>query len=181
MLPPVHLAEIPGFLRFRVTETELNFGPMHGDYGTLSRGLDATLRADPHQRITSAEHFLDKCEGELSIIENGELETNWSGSIKRTKPYDDKVAGFRSVDYQVSLEFSPAMFDQLLGMIQTGQQLFGLLLDFQNVDDPGDGDHPFAGTRWDDAGYPHVAATSFRLRWTPAGQSGLQTYLWPVG
>lgn len=179
MSEPSTSATIPAFLRFRVTALELDLGPVHGGYDTLVRGLSANLQADPQQKLTSEAGTLDRCEGTLAILEDPDLHREWSGSIRRLKPYTDNETRYRSGDYQVSLDLQPAAFDRLLSLVQTGQQLFGLSLDFQNIDTPGDGFDYVEGL-WDDVQYPHVACTSFRLRWKPAGQPGLPSFLWPL-
>jgi len=179
MTEPSTIAIIPAFLRFRVTALELDLGPVHGGYDTLVRRLSANLQADPQQKLTSDAGMLDRCEGSLSILEDPDLHREWTGSIQRLKPYLDRETRYRSGDYRVSLDLQPAAFDRLLSLVQTGQQLFGLSLDFQNIDVPGDGLLP-VDDPWDDLQYPHVALTSFRLRWKPAGQPGLPSFLWPA-
>lgn len=180
MSEPSTTAIIPAFLRFRVTGVELNFGPEHGGYDALLRGLGASLAADPGQSLASEAGMLDRCEGSLHITEEPDLSREWTGSIHRVlRPYTDQDARNRTADYHVDLQLQPTAFNHLLSLIQTGQQLFGLILDFQNVDIPDD-ETPWIDNHWDDLRDPHVALTSFRLRWKPAGQAALPTFLWPA-
>ena len=177
---PVKLAVIPSFLRFRASDLELNLGPEHGSYIELRRGLSANLKADPDQRITGEAGFLDAIDGRLSIEECGDTETQWSGAIRRNKPLTDPETGFRYADYQVNLDLKHDQFDRILALFATGQELFGLSLDFQDIDYP---DEPVLtpyAKLWDDVRFPHIAISSFFLRWKPDGCNSTPGYAWPA-
>ena len=179
METPVTTAIAPDFMHFRVGTTELNFSPAHGRNGELQRGMSAALHAMPNQRIKSDKASLDRCEGELYVTSSDEPTEDWAGSIRMLKPYSDPLARFRSPDYAVYLDLQPVAFDHLMAMFQTGQELFGLMLNFEDIDWPGVKEPEMPDDLWDDVQYPHVKFSRFNLRCKPPGGAALASYSWP--
>lgn len=164
MTQPVTYARIPAFLRFAVTDPALSMGPVHGAYDALDRTLCARLRALPGQPITGAAATLDALEGTLVVSDDPDRAAGWAGFIERTTP-GENTAGVRTADYRVVLDLTKADFADLLGLMQTGLPLGGLVLNFQDIDGPVEDDPLDRPIPWDDAAYPVVALTSFRLNW----------------
>lgn len=179
MQTPVTTAVAPDFMHFRVGATELNFSPVHGRNGELQRGMSAALHAMLNQRIMSEKASLDQCKGELWVLSSDEPTEEWAGSIRMLKPHSDRLARFRDPDYAVYLELQPMAFDHLMAMFQTGQELFGLMLNFEDIDWPGVKEPEMPDNLWDDVQYPQVKFTRFTLRWKPQGGPALPCYSWP--
>lgn len=177
MIPsPTATASIQDFMRFSVGGTEFELHATSSDYVNVYGSIACDLAAEAGILIASEERHLDRCTGSLSITTEKDLAAEWAGSILRQRPYRSD-AGFTATEYTVMLKLSSERFRAVLSTFSAGFELFGLLLDFQNVTEPEDDLHH--ETWWDDLTYPHVAMSGFLLRWKRPGSSPGSLYSWP--